>query len=131
MKKKLPLLIIIIACLLILPNLSLAASSDNIIFSNPVPGLGGPTGDVSVPQTLGIITQRILGLIGVIALLFFIYAGFMWMTAQGASEKIQQAQKIMLWAGIGLIIIFASYILLHFVFKIFPPANLPEGSPLL
>jgi len=71
------------------------------------------------PTTLtGVILQRILGTLGIIALLLFIYAGFLWMTAQGDATKIQTAQKILVWASIGLLVIFSSYSILSFVFGI-------------
>lgn len=61
-----------------------------------------------VEQLLVNIAQIILGISGAIALLMFIYGGFLWLTAGGNSSKVQQGTKIMIGTVIGLIIIFAA-----------------------
>ncbi len=60
-----------------------------------------------------------LGMLGVIALLAFIWAGFTWMTSGGDAGKITKAKKTMIWAVAGLVIIFASYSILVLVFNAF------------
>jgi len=57
----------------------------------------------------------VLGIVGSLALLMFIYGGFMFLISAGSSEKIGQAQKILVAAVIGLIIVFASYLIIKFV----------------
>jgi hypothetical protein len=54
------------------------------------------------------IAKIILGLSGAIALLMFIYGGFLWLTAGGNASKVQQGTKIMIGTVIGLVIIFAA-----------------------
>jgi len=104
-----------ITALLLIPIITYA-QDDELSFDNPVKTLRGET-----PQTLiGTVIKVILGLVGVVALVFFISAGFTWMTAQGNAEKIKKAQGIMMWAAIGLIVIFASYAILTLVFNIIP-----------
>jgi len=61
------------------------------------------------------IIRIIIGFLGVIALGLIIYAGFIWMTAKGEEEKIQQAKKIMISAVIGLAIILASFGITSFI----------------
>lgn len=90
------------------------SSNEQVSFANPVPALSGK----SVPDLVGLIIKSLLGIIGAMALVIFIYAGFVWMTAQGNSTKIQKAREIMTYATIGLIVIFGSYVLLRFVFDI-------------
>jgi hypothetical protein len=50
-----------------------------------------------------------IGGAGAIALLMFIYAGFLMMTAQGNTEKMTQGRKTMVWAVFGLLGVFLSY----------------------
>ena len=57
-----------------------------------------------------------VGFLGIIALLFFIYAGFLWMTAQGKSDVIKKARDIMIWAVLGIVVILSSYTLLNYIF---------------
>jgi hypothetical protein len=66
-------------------------------------------------QLLGLIINAALGVIGSIALLILIYGGFIWLTAAGNDQQISQGRNILMWAAIGLIIIFTSYALVRFV----------------
>ena len=56
-----------------------------------------------------------LGLLGVVALGFFLYGGFVYMTAGGNSEKVEDAKKIILNSIIGLVIILSSFAIARFV----------------
>lgn len=56
-----------------------------------------------------------LGLVGLIMVIFMIYAGFLWMTAGGNDEQIIKAKSIIKNAVIGLAIILASYSIVLFV----------------
>lgn len=62
----------------------------------------------------GKIIQPALGIIGSLALLMFVYGGFVWLTSSGSPDKIKTGRDIFMWAAIGLIVIFSSYILLKF-----------------
>jgi hypothetical protein len=64
----------------------------------------------------GIVISGLMGIIGIVALLFFIYGGLMWMTSEGADEALKKAQKTMIWAAIGLISVFLSYSVIVKVF---------------
>ena len=50
-----------------------------------------------------------LAIVLVLAIIIFIYVGFMFMTASGDAEKIEKAKKMLFWAIIGVIIAFLSY----------------------
>jgi hypothetical protein len=68
-----------------------------------------------------IITVRIinfaLSLLGIVAIIIILYAGFTWMTAGGNEEKVGSAKKILGAAVMGLIIIMASYAIMSFVLR--------------
>ncbi len=72
---------------------------------------------MSIPQTLiGKIINAVLGIVGSIALVMVIYGGFIWMTAAGNQEKVTKGRDVLVWAAVGLVIIFSSYALVKFVF---------------
>ncbi len=75
------------------------------------------TGDAAKsPQALiGKVIQSALGVVGSIALLMFIFGGFVWMTAAGNEQKVAKGKDILIWATLGLVVIFASYALVKFV----------------
>ncbi len=66
---------------------------------------------------IGRVIQAILGLVGSIALLMFVYGGFMWMTAAGNDERVKKGKDVLVWASLGLAVIFASYIMVFFILK--------------
>ncbi len=61
------------------------------------------------------IISYFLGLLGLIALLLILYAGFTWMTAGGNEEKVSQAKRILTQAVIGLVIIMSAFAITQFV----------------
>ena len=88
--------------------------------------LNNPLGSDTTPQGLiGRVIIAVLGIVGSLALAMFIYGGLTWMTAAGNNEKVQKGRDILIWATIGLIIIFASYALVRFV--IFDMIGAPRG----
>jgi len=75
----------------------------------------GDTGS-SPQKLLGNIINVVLGITGSIALVMFILGGFTWMTSAGNSERVSRGKNILIWATIGLVIIFSAYALVKFVF---------------
>lgn len=59
----------------------------------------------------------ILGIVGSLALLMFVYGGFTWMLAAGNAENVKRGRDILVWATIGLVVIFSSYALIGFIMK--------------
>ncbi len=72
-------------------------------------GLGGSLTSVDPRILLGRIVNIALGFLGVIAVGFIAYAGFIWLTSNGNEEKIETAKKILKNGIIGLVIILASW----------------------
>jgi len=70
---------------------------------------------VTLGQMISYVIKTLLSFLGVIFVILFIYAGFLWMTAAGNEEKIGTAKKIMISATIGLAIILAAYAITYFV----------------
>lgn len=71
--------------------------------------------DSDLEDTLGSLISIFLSILGIVLLLLVIYAGFLWMTAQGDSEQTKKARDIMINAVIGLIITLAAYAISSFV----------------
>lgn len=77
-------------------------------------------GDYSLNSIVDIIigsSQIILGIIGSITLLMFVYGGLMFLISGGSSEKVTKAKGILTAAVIGLIIVFSSYLIIKFAFQ--------------
>ncbi|MBF8280518.1 MAG: hypothetical protein HW383_291 [Candidatus Magasanikbacteria bacterium] len=72
-------------------------------------------GDTPLAETIGSIIRAALTLLGVILIVLIVYAGFLWMTAAGESEKIESAKKILKGAIIGMAITLSAYALTNFV----------------
>ncbi len=72
--------------------------------------LTDPLGGASIPVLIGRVIRVALGISGSVALLMFIYGGFLWLTSGGKSEAIEKGKKTLIWAVIGLAIIFTSYL---------------------
>jgi len=75
-----------------------------------------PLGDVPLQVLIGQIINTLLGFVGSLFLVIFIYGGSLWMLSGGSSEKVQKGKNILMWATIGLVIVFASYGIVKFIF---------------
>ncbi|MFZ5363897.1 MAG: pilin [Patescibacteria group bacterium] len=78
-----------------------------------------PIGAVSPTQLIGKAIKTVLGILGAVALLIFVYGGFVWMTSGGSPEKIKTARTTLVWAVLGMAVIFLSYAAVDFVLKAF------------
>jgi len=76
-----------------------------------------PEGKDAIPELAGRIIKAVLGVVGVLALIMFIYGGILWMTSGGSAEKIKKGKDTIVWAVIGLAFIFFSYAILEFILK--------------
>ena len=70
---------------------------------------------LSLEVVIGNVINVVLSFLGVFLLAYFLYAGFLWMTAGGDKDKVEKAKKIMMNAVIGLIIIVLSYAITDYV----------------
>ena len=91
-------------------NSGLSTTGNNAGFNLATPGP-----EVIISQVI----QIILSLLGVIFLALMIYAGIVWMTAQGDEKKVQKAKDMISESIIGLIIVAAAYALSYFLISYF------------
>ena len=79
--------------------------------------LTNPLNARTVPELIANILKAVIGIVGALALLVFIYGGFIWLTSGGDSGKVGAGKEAMKWAAVGLVVIFTSYGLVRFVFS--------------
>jgi|GEM_PF-6712920 len=70
----------------------------------------------SVPSFINRIIKAILGIVGSVALIQFVYGGFLVMTSGTAGDH-KKGLETMKFAFYGLVIIFTAYVLVSFVIK--------------
>lgn len=96
------------------PGMVLAAAptkpSDYFDPSGQIKGSGLPT--TPITDYVFNIISAILGILAVVALALIIYAGFTILTSAGNEEKISTGRSTLLWAFVGLLIIFSSFSIL-------------------
>lgn len=73
------------------------------------PSLSNPLKVETPQQLIGQIINAVLGVVGSLALLMFVFGGLTWMTSGGSAEKIKKGRDILVWAAIGLIVVFSAY----------------------
>lgn len=78
---------------------------------------GGEETPNAIPNLIGSIVAVALSFVGAIFFLLILYAGFLWMTAFGSSEKVDRAKSILEHAAVGLVIVLAAYAISRFVFS--------------
>ena len=117
--------IIAFVCLmafLVLPVLVSAESSATGNLKNVGTGFGsGPYQNINpgtndLASIIGVVIKTFLGLLGVLFLVYMLYAGYNWMIAQGEEEKVTKAKDTIQRAIIGLIITIAAYAISFWVF---------------
>lgn len=75
------------------------------------------TGTTGVQQLISKVVGVLTFAMGSILLLFYVYAGILWMTAAGNQERIGQAKKIVVWSTLGVVVILSSYLIVQAVFN--------------
>lgn len=109
----------------LIQKLTLAGST---LFFSAQTALGFFTTDPSAPpdvvstDTLGgtvtTIINYILGILGLVAVGFIIYAGVLMVTSAGNEEATGKAKKTITYAAIGILIILLSYSIVQFVTRV-------------
>lgn len=117
---------------LLLPGVSLAQLTPEGSGLNATVEAGYGTGATSRGANIGtyigeFIIQPVLGLMGILFLLLTVYAGFLWMTAQGDDSKVKKAKDILVAAVIGAVIMASAYVLTTAVFNAISTGNI-SGS---
>ena len=94
------------------------AASSTKLFTYDVACIGSGNCSVSDMIDLAInLTRFMAGLIGSVALLFFILSGIKMLTSSGDSTKISSAKQMMVQTIIGMVVFFSAYLIVDFVRK--------------
>jgi hypothetical protein len=97
--------------------LSTGSSTESTGDAGSVP-LYNPLGsDIGVAEFISRGIRTVIGFVGALALLMFVYGGVMWMTA-GDSKRVDTAKEILKNSTIGLLLIFFSYSIVSIVFSL-------------
>jgi len=88
-----------------------------LVLADSVPSLKDPLGNRDIPTLIAAIIKYVLGFVGVIALVMFIIGGLIWMTSGGSAEKVKKGKDTLIWAVLGMGLVFFSYTIVSFVLK--------------
>jgi len=98
-----------------LPLVALGAILDDSIIAEASCIKGG-TCSLNTFVKLAInVANFILGIVGALTLLMFIYGGFMWILSGGSSERVKKGKDIIIGSIVGLLIVFSSYMIISWV----------------
>ncbi len=90
-----------------------AAFAANVSLTRPP----NTPGELNVEDLAITIITYVLGIAGLVAVIFLIIGGFNYITAQGNEEQTKKAASTLLNAVIGLIVIFAAFAIVYTVQK--------------
>lgn len=102
---------LILACCLSLALFSSAAQATTIL---PTCISDGNCQVMDILSIAGNVADWILGSVGAIALLFFVYGGFTLILSGGNEKHVEEGKLILTNAVIGLVIVFTSYIIVQY-----------------
>jgi len=106
-------LISILCAVFLLPNFVLAQNLDiGMEYGNQL-GLGDEDPRIIIVKIIRIL----LGFLGLIAVLFIMYAGWLWMTSEGDEQKVRKAKDALKSAVVGLVVMLASFAIVSFVLQ--------------
>lgn len=112
---------VLISLSIILPIFFICANqaSAAVALQNPITGQadGSAGGGASLENVVTLVIRYVLGVTGVAALIAFVYGGVWWLISMGDSNKVAKGKNIMVWALMGLIVIFASYAIVNMILE--------------
>lgn len=116
---------IVLALLIVLPVLNsyaVVVQIPNSQWQEDV-AVTGPTqiqwDESSFFQLIQRINQYLWFGLGVVCMGVLVFGGFKLMTASGDAEKMKQANKLLMWALIGILIVILSYAIIRLVLNLF------------
>jgi lysylphosphatidylglycerol synthetase-like protein (DUF2156 family) len=82
----------------------------------------------SLGNVVGNLLNALLGLLGIVLVVFLVYGGIKYMTAQGVEKQVIEAKQIMLNAVIGLVIVVSAYAISTFVINVLSGSDLSDAE---
>lgn len=103
---------------LVVPAVSSAALLDTQLANEAANcgSKGQPACSLNTFVKLGVnVANFILGIVGALTLLMFVYGGLTWILSAGSSSAVQKGKDIIIGSVVGLLIVFCSYMIVNFV----------------
>jgi hypothetical protein len=75
-----------------------------------------PAGWTDPSNFIGTIIKFLYFAVGATTLIFYIWAGALWMTAGGNAEMMEKSKKILIWTSVGVVGVFLSYMITKIIF---------------
>ncbi len=96
----------------LLATLPLVAVAATVNLDDPLSLQGNPF------ELYGRLIRGFTGLVGAVALFFFVLGGMKILTSGGKEEKIKSGKDTLMWATIGMAVILGSYFILSYIINI-------------
>lgn len=71
----------------------------------------------NIMELVGVIIGLALSVVAAVFFILILYAGGVWMTAMGNSERVSKAKETLETSAIGLVIVLSAYAIANFVFN--------------
>lgn len=84
---------------------------------NPPPQAQFAMPNLDPADFIGRIVRLIFGITGSIAFAMIVYGGFLWLTSGGSPEIMNKAKNVVVWAVLGIVIVFTAYAIVSNVLK--------------
>lgn len=91
--------------------------------------LSNPLGINDPRLIIARIIQAILSISGSIALLMFVYGGFLWLSSGGNSAQIDKGKKVLVWATLGVVLIASAFVIVTALFQGLASGNVNAPAP--
>ena len=113
---------IVFLCLFVAPNLVYAEEDKQDKDKSGVSQLENPLkqnlGEGTILNIGRGVLETGLGVLGSLTLLVFVIGGVMWLTSGGNEQRVEKGTKTMLYAAIGILVIFSSYAIISTLIKV-------------
>ena len=111
-------IVVVLLCISFIPQTLAVDSATVVKLQNPIGGTAEkPEGTTDVRAIYGQAIKAALGILGSLTLLAFIFGGFTWLTSGGSPDKVKKGMNTLLYAAVGLFVIFATYGILDVFIK--------------
>lgn len=107
----------LVGCLLVMPAAALAQGLGPV---DPQ-SVGGVAKGALIPAVLQIVNW-LLALVALVAALYLLYGGLLYITSAGDQTKADKAKNTILYALVGLVVIALSFVIVNFVVSAFAGA---------
>lgn len=87
--------------------------------ADSVASTSGYESNTDLNTVLGKGIMALLSLVGIVFMIFIIYAGFTWMTAAGNEQRADKAKESLKQSVLGLIVVLFAYAITYFLINIF------------